>query len=133
LATDRASLASGSNAIIFAIISGQKQPQARPAIVSDVRDVARVQVGAMDETKVQGNRGIFTDAGKLSFDDANEIIKKNFPNAVSDGTFTLGGSIASAYLSIEDSESVRLFGPMHSYEEAIKSLLTQYLALESRN
>jgi hypothetical protein len=131
LATNRAALEKGSNALVLGIVRGQKQPAGRPCQVSDVRDLARIQIEALDEEKVKGSQSFFVHSDRFAFDDAIEITKRNFPEAVATGVFPLGGSVPSIYQNIDSSSTVKTFGSLATYEESVKALLANYLALDN--
>ena len=106
-------------------------------MVLDLRDVARVQVNALDEEKVVlgagESKGYLLDGGSsvkgVEFDDAKDIVKKAFPGAVADGKLELGGGVERAGLVIESSETVEAFGEMGGYEGMVKDVVGQYLEL----
>lgn len=127
-----ARLAEGSNALVIGIISGASPPGKRPCSITDVRDLARIQVEALDENKVGGNASfLLIQSGQLAFNDANDIVRVNFPEAVKDGLLPLGGNVGSAYQKFDDSRTTEIFGRLRSYEDAVVSLVRQYLALKT--
>ncbi|KFY29987.1 hypothetical protein V494_08338, partial [Pseudogymnoascus sp. VKM F-4513 (FW-928)] len=120
LATSPAKLAEGSNALVIGIILGGKPPGNRPCSITDVRDLARVHVEALDESKVRESSSfILKQSGELTFDDANDIVRKHFPAAVASGIVPLGGSIGSAFQNLDGSAADKVFGTLRSYEEAV--------------
>ena len=100
--------------------------------VFDVRDVARIHVESLNESKVVGNKNFVLDAGKIKFDDALEIAKKEFPEAIESGVLPLGGHISSVYSVFDTKETVETFGKFYSYSEAAKEVIGQYLELKAR-
>ncbi|KAK9260647.1 hypothetical protein V1519DRAFT_492466 [Lipomyces tetrasporus] len=92
LVSDASKAGAGSNGVVMAVVMGQKSPLARPASVVHVQDVARIHVAALDELRVPGSKSFLLDSGRLSFDEAIDIVTKHFPEAVKDGTLPLGGS-----------------------------------------
>ncbi|KAL5344293.1 hypothetical protein ACLOAV_010722 [Pseudogymnoascus australis] len=133
LATSPAKLAEGSNALVIGIILGGKPPGKRPCSITDVRDLARIHVEALDESKVKGSRNfILKQSGDLTFDDANDIVKKHFPAAVASGIIPLGGSIGSAFQNLDGSAADKVFGALKSYEEAVVSVVGQFLAFKEK-
>lgn len=138
LVTSSEALISGSNALALNIVLGSEPtPGKRPMMVLDLRDVARVQVNALDEEKVVlgagESKGYLLDGGSsvkgVEFDDAKDIVKKAFPGAVADGKLELGGGVERAGLVIESSETVEAFGEMGGYEGMVKDVVGQYLEL----
>jgi nucleoside-diphosphate-sugar epimerase len=138
LITDAKSLVSGSNALVLPIVLGsESQPGKRPLMLTHVSEVARVEIESLDENKVAVNAGesksFLLDGGSASngvdFDDAKEVVRKAYPQAVKEGKLKLGGGIGSAKLNIESAETVRVFGEMRSYECAVESVVGQYLEL----
>ncbi|KAK9430306.1 hypothetical protein V1505DRAFT_400334 [Lipomyces doorenjongii] len=124
---------SGSNGVVMGVFMGQKTSVARPCAVVDVQDVARIQVAALDERRVEGSKSFLLDSDSVSFDDAIDIVKKYFPEAVKDGTLPLGGSIPAVHLHLDVSDSIRTFGPLKNYETQVRSVVAHYLALQSKS
>jgi nucleoside-diphosphate-sugar epimerase len=131
LVTVAEDLLNSTNVVVLGPVLGHQMP-ARPCEVVDVRDVARIHVGALDEKKVVGSKSFLLDAGRMSFDDANEIAAREFPDAVKAGILPLGGSIPSKFHKLDTSDTVKTFGPMHTYEEAAKEVIGQYLELKAK-
>jgi nucleoside-diphosphate-sugar epimerase len=129
-------LLASSNVAPLSVVTGTRSPIVRPAIVSHIDDVARIHVEALDEEKVVGNQNYFIDAkteGKRTiFDDANEIAKKYFPDAVEEGILKLGGSIESAYLRRDTREVQRIFGELKKYEAGVRDVVGQFVELKRR-
>lgn len=100
--------------------------------VIDVRDVARIYVKSLNESKVVGNKNFVLDAGKIKFDDALKIAEQEFPEAIESGVLPLGGHISSVYSVFDTKETVETFGKFYSYSEAAKEVIGQYLELKAR-
>ncbi|KAK9330058.1 hypothetical protein V1520DRAFT_391716 [Lipomyces starkeyi] len=132
LVSDASKVGSGSNGVVMGIVMGQKASVARPCSVVDVQDVARTHLAALDEQRVEGSKSFLLDSDKVSFDDAIDIVKKYFPEAVKDGTLPLGGSIPAAHLRLDVSDTIKTFGPLKNYEAQVKSVVAHYLALQSK-
>jgi nucleoside-diphosphate-sugar epimerase len=128
LVIDARSVASGSNAMIMALVLGKTAPNASPGTVVHVDDVARIHVGALDENKVPGNAN-FLASISAEFEDTLEIARKQFPEAVQDGRLPLGGKRATLLVNFDIEETVKVFGPLKSFEEMVKSVVGQYLEL----
>ncbi|KAK9242947.1 hypothetical protein V1506DRAFT_555751 [Lipomyces tetrasporus] len=119
LVSDASKAGAGSNGVVMAVVMGQKSPLARPASVVHVQDVARIHVAALDELRVPGSKSLLLDSGRLSFDEAIDIVTKHFPEAVKDGTLPLGGSY-------QQHTNASIF------EDQVSSVVGQYLALASK-
>jgi nucleoside-diphosphate-sugar epimerase len=128
LVTDAKSVASGSNAILMGLILGTKAPNASPGSVVHVDDVARIHVGALDETKVPAETD-FLASISVQFEDAIEIAKRLFPEAVRDGRLPLGGSKGTLPITMDIKGTTDVFGQLKGYEEMVGSLVGQYLEL----
>jgi hypothetical protein len=141
LITEAKALVSGSNAVVLSIVLGsQPQPGTQPSVVTDLRDVARVHVEALDEKILKVGAGesksFLLDGGSatngVELNDAKAIVRKTFPDAVKEGKLKVGGGFKSAGILLESSETVTTFGEMHNYEEMVKELVAQYLELSDR-
>ena len=133
LVTQAEDLIKGSNAIPLSIVLGKQAERARAGIVTDVRDVAGLQVEALDTEKVKGSESFVLDGENgVAWNDANGIAGKLFPDAVSQSTLPLGGSIPAVYQKIDSRRTVEVFGKLRSYEEMVKSIVGQYLELKEK-
>jgi nucleoside-diphosphate-sugar epimerase len=128
LVTDAKSVVSGSNAFVMGTILGTKAPSAIPGAVVHLDDVARIHVGALDEKKVPASTNFLVSI-PAQFDDALEIAKRLFPEAVEDGRLPLGGSMPTLPLTVDVQPTIDVFGPLKSYEEMVKGVVGQYLKL----
>jgi hypothetical protein len=133
LATKAEDLAEGSNLLALSIVLGMHiAPAGKPVVITDLRDAARIHVEALDE-KVRGNSS-FLLAGELrEFDDANDFVRKHFPTAVEKGLVPLGGSMPSLPLKLATKKTHEVFGSLKSYEDAVKSVIAQYIELKEKN
>lgn len=129
LVTDVNEIANGSNGVVMAIITGLQAPSARPLSLIGLSDVVRAHVGSLDEEKIQGNKDFVLDSCRPSFDEVNDIVRKALPEAVKNGSITLGGSMPAAYLRYNVDETTRVFGPLASYESDVVSVAKQFLQL----
>lgn len=131
LATRAEDLVKGSNAIPLSIVLGKRATTARAGIITDVRDVARVQIEALGEGRVKESESFVLDGENgVVWDDANGIAETLFPEAVGRGLLPLGGSIPAVYQNIDANRTVEVFGKLRNYEEAVRSVLGQYLELK---
>jgi nucleoside-diphosphate-sugar epimerase len=129
VAMDSQTLAKGSNAIPISVISGKKSPAGRPGSVAHIKDVARVHVGALSPA-ISGNRSFVVDVGPVDFDDVIKVAEREFPEAVKEGIISTEGSAPALPINVDSSETVAVFGPLGSYEEAVKDLLAQFIELK---
>lgn len=139
--TSTRELVSGSNALVLGIVLGSEpMPGKRPMMVTDLRDVARVEVAALDLEKLKVGEGdsksFLLDGGSLvtgrKLNDAKEIVRKAFPAAVEEGKLKLGGGVGSAGIVVESKDSTKTFGELQGYEAMVKELVGQYLELLDR-
>ena len=73
------------------------------------------------------SRDFILNTGKTTLEDAIGLVKKNFPDIVE--TLPLNGTCPTVFLNLDASETIATFGPLRSYEDTIKDLVAQYLAL----
>lgn len=71
------------------------------------------------------------DAGKIRLEDAKGVVQKYFPDAVQKGVLKLDGSQPDAHIKFDNSATVEVFGELDGYEEAVKDLVGQFIALSS--
>jgi len=129
LATTRQAVASGSNRIALTPLLGDQNPEGIPSFVSHVDDVAFVHIAALDP-KIGGNQnfGVNYDTNGIQWDDAIEIVKKHFPQAVEQGVFPLGGHLKSLPGPFDASRTEKVFGiKFKNFEEQIISLAGAYI------
>ena len=64
------------------------------------------------------------------WEDAIEIVNKNFPEAVKKGILPNNGATATKRTKIDSSRTEKVFGfKFASYEEQVKSVVRQYLGM----
>ncbi|KAL5328750.1 hypothetical protein ACEPPN_002254 [Leptodophora sp. 'Broadleaf-Isolate-01'] len=131
LTTVAEDLLKSTNVFILGPVLGLQVPAAACTVI-DVRDVARIYVKSLNESKVVGNKNFVLDAGKIKFDDALKIAEQEFPEAIESGVLPLGGHISSVYSVFDTKETVETFGKFYSYSEAAKEVIGQYLELKAR-
>ncbi|KPI36088.1 putative uncharacterized oxido [Cyphellophora attinorum] len=133
-ATTRADLAQGSNGMLLKLaLGGANIDQGFPNSACHVDDVAEVHVRALDVPDVGPlrNFGVGWSKEKWQWDDIKEIARKHYPEAFEDGTFVSSGSIKSAEMAFDASETEKTLGiEFKSLETAIKDLAGQYLELK---
>ncbi|OAL37396.1 hypothetical protein AYO20_03245 [Fonsecaea nubica] len=129
LATTPAAVNSGSNALALIPLLGTQNPNGMPGATCHVDDVAYVHVASLD-SKIQGNQnfGVNYDVNGVKWDDAIDIVKKHFPQAVEQGVFPLGGSQPSSPMPFDASKTEEVFGiKFKNFEEQIVSLAGHYI------
>jgi nucleoside-diphosphate-sugar epimerase len=126
LAKSRAEMVAGSNAVMLGrVLAGDNG--GLPIIACHVDDVAVVHVKAL---QVEGNRsfGVNYAVEKYQWEDAKELVRKEFPKAVEDGVFKLGGHFGSVPVDFDASATEKEFGiEFKSFETAVRDLVKRYL------
>ena len=119
---------SGTNRYIVNIALGNDAPNPMLGSVVFVNDCADIHVKALDP-KVKGNRNFVTASGSVVWADANEIIKKDFP----DSGFKLGGKMDTRPVEFDTRETEEEFGiKWVGFEEQVKSILGHYLEVAEK-
>ena len=132
LITKSEDILKSTNAVPLAAVLGVKGDK-KPAMITHIDDVARIHVAALDTAKVPGNRGFLLqsgDGGKIVFDDALEVAKEKFADAVEEGILPMGGTTGDAYQIVDSRETDEVFGGLKSYKEAVESVLGQFVELK---
>jgi nucleoside-diphosphate-sugar epimerase len=133
LITDPKGLCDSTNAAMFAQVLGVDSGWgAVPSTSIHVDDVAKLHVEALDP-KVPGNQSFLAvsegERGTV-WEDAIEIVNKNFPEAVKKGILPNNGTAATKRTKIDSSRTEKVFGfKFASYEEQVKSVVRQYLSM----
>jgi len=95
-----------------------------------VDDAARAHIDAL-KPSVQGNKDyiLSSDAPDgIDWEDAQNYVRKFFPEAVENGTLKLGGSLRARIWRLDTRETEKEFGwKFVSFEETLKELVGQYL------
>ena len=130
LATTPETVVSGSNALIMSALLGQQNPTGMIAGFAHVDDVAFVHVAALNPD-IKGNRnyGVHYDYTKeAKFDDAIDVVKKWFPDAVADGILRLGGSTTSHLVPFDVRNTEEELGyKQKTFEEMVKNQVSHYI------
>ena len=132
LATDPFGVLNGSNYVGFGHVLG-KSPDT-PVIGGAVHleDVAKIHVLALDP-KVRGNQNFGANV-KVVWNDANEIVKKHFPDAVKDGRLPANGNQPTKELNFIVEETEQVLGlKFQSFETQIVELAEQYLEVLAKS
>ncbi|MCJ1421403.1 hypothetical protein MMC32_007766 [Xylographa parallela] len=129
LATNAAELVTGGNSLALGPLLDVNIPQMVGATVH-VDDAARVHIDAL-KPSVHGNKDyiLSSDAPDgIDWEDAQNYIRKFFPEAVENGTLKLGGSLRARIWRLDTRETEKEFGwQFLSFKETLKELVGQYL------
>jgi nucleoside-diphosphate-sugar epimerase len=133
LITDPAGLCDGTNAAMLAQVLGKDSGWgAVPSTSVLADDVAKLHVEALDP-RIPGNQSFLAVSGGergTVWEDAIEIVNRNFPEAVRKGVLPNNGTAATKRTKIDSSRTEKVFGfKFASYEEQVKSVVRQYLAM----
>jgi nucleoside-diphosphate-sugar epimerase len=126
-----------TNAFVLAPLLGFPLPHpfVTPASVCHIDDVAAVHVAALDP-KIEGNRnfGISNNINEdIKFDDAKEIVKDRFPEAVEKGVFTLTGSAPNTKLPFDATKTEEVFGmKFKGFDEAVVDMVSGFLEVVAK-
>jgi nucleoside-diphosphate-sugar epimerase len=129
LATNVQELMTSSRAMVLGPLMDMKGPEMIGASVH-VDDVSRAHIDSL-KSSVPGNKDyiLSSDAPEgVCWDDAKNIVKRSFPEAVEKGILRLGGSMGTRPWRLDTRETEEAFGwkPL-SFEETLKELVGQYL------
>ncbi|RDW73569.1 hypothetical protein BP6252_07476 [Coleophoma cylindrospora] len=130
LATDAASLLSGTRALVMGPVLGQKSDIALLGIQVHVDDVARAHVDALNPSVPGNSEYVLSSDGPdgIQWNDAVEIIASAFPGAMA--TLPLDGSLDTIKVKIDVSTTEKAFRwKFQSFRRAMKDLVGQYLEL----
>jgi nucleoside-diphosphate-sugar epimerase len=129
LATNAAELVTAGNSLALGPLLDVNIPQMVGATVH-VDDAARAHIDAL-KPSVQGNKDyiLSSDAPDgIDWEDAQNYVRKFFPEAVENGTLKLGGSLRARIWRLDTRETEKEFGwKFVSFEETLKELVGQYL------
>ena len=131
--TDPKLIADGTVAAAFAQVLGSDSGWgAVPSTSVHVADVARLHVEALNP-KIEGNQSFLAvSEGERGtrWEEAIEIVNRNFPEAVKSGIFPNNGPASTKRTKLDASRTEKVFGfKFQSYEEQVKSVAKQYLEL----
>ncbi|KAL8910224.1 MAG: hypothetical protein Q9171_004467 [Xanthocarpia ochracea] len=126
-----------SNSVALGPIFDDGMPFPMPCAAVHIDDVANVHVAALDP-KIDGNQDFALNAGGIEgmqWNDAKEIVKRRFPEAVDKGLLPLKGSTETKSMKIDASKAERVFNFRYKdFEEQIMSVVGHYLdAVERSN
>ena len=132
LATTRAEVLAGTNrAALGHVLGSDYGPTPSTSVFVD--DVAKMHVLALDP-KVPGGQlflGV-SDDSNTRWEDAGDIVKRHFPEAVEKGTFSLAGKNPTKRLVFDNGFTKKTLGiEFVGFEEQVKSVAGHYLELEN--
>ena len=128
LVTDPKNILSGTNANAFRQILGHKTDQPDAGVTVFVNDVAKVHVLALD-SKIKGNQNFGASQASV-WDDATEIVKRRFPEAVKDGRLPSDGIAPTKKMNYDASRTEEVFGfKFADFETQVVSVTEHYLEL----
>ncbi|KAE9366925.1 NAD(P)-binding protein [Stipitochalara longipes BDJ] len=129
-------LNAGSNAIVIRLALGTHFPAPRPAAITYIGDVARIHVAALDRKKVVGNQTYILEGGKegqkVVLEKVNEIVGREFQQAVEKGWLKGNGRLESAWSAFDASATRKAFGELKGYEDSVREVLEQWVELKEQ-
>jgi nucleoside-diphosphate-sugar epimerase len=121
-------VASGGNATPMGVLLETKNDIPTLGVSVHVDDVARAHIDAL-RPSIPGNRNYIFSVD-TTWDDAKDIARRHFREAVQKRVLPLVGSQPSRPLHFDTSETEAIFGwRLSSFEEQIKSVAGQYVDL----
>ncbi|KFA55424.1 hypothetical protein S40293_09834 [Stachybotrys chartarum IBT 40293] len=134
LSMTKEQVASGTNNNVLGPLLGIKAQTPTLGVSVHVNDVARAHIDALNPS-IPGNRNFICSSGGLegtTWDDVKEIAKQSFSKSVSDGVFTLDGTLPSRPIHLDASETEKVFGWKFSgFKSQVESVVEHYLELSA--
>jgi len=132
LVTNIKDITRGTNGPFLLAALGNIAETPNPSTTVYVNDVAKIEVLALDSS-VEGNQNFLVSSGGIegtTWNDALDIIRCNYPEAVKKGIFSLKGSQPTKRTKVDCSKAEKTFGfTLASYETQVKSVVDHYLEL----
>ncbi|MCJ1248460.1 hypothetical protein MMC30_005678 [Trapelia coarctata] len=133
LVTEADQLADGTNAAALAPVLGKDSGWGRvPSTSVHVEDIGKLHVLALDPKIAGGQSFLAVSEGERGtrWEEALDIVRRNFPEAVAKGVLPNNGPIATKRTKVDSSRTERVFGiKLQGFEEQVKSVVGQYLDL----
>ena len=127
---------STTNAVVFTQILGTDATTPVAGAVVSVDDVALMHVLALDPM-VPGNISLAANSGGkgyVTLEEAVEIVKRRFPEAVADGRLRPTGKMTSREMTFDGTRSEKILGfKFRSYETQIVETTQHYLNLLAKS
>lgn len=128
LVTEASDALRGTNMPVLGPVTG-KDAGYTPSASVHLGDVSLAHVNSLDP-KVPGNKGYLLVAQGTKWDDALDIVARNFPDAVKAGTLANNGKNVTLPVKIDASASEKALGfKFRGFEEQVKDLVKNYLEL----
>ncbi|KAL8404377.1 hypothetical protein RB594_009286 [Gaeumannomyces avenae] len=129
-ATTPAQAVRGTNAVVLAMLLGKRFGPYAGATVH-VDDVAAAHVIALERDRVPGNRSyVLSDPRPTTWNDARDIARRRFPDAVESRLLVAKGSVDTTPLPVDASLTEEVFGfKFASFEEQVVSTVSHFLDL----
>ncbi|OCL05446.1 NAD(P)-binding protein [Glonium stellatum] len=119
--------------IAFGQILGDKNPHAMASTVCSIEDVAYIHFKAATDFNIPGNTGyLVTSDGPEgpTLSDALDIVKKQYPERVADGTLPCNGFMPTKRVLMDAEKTEKAFGiTLRNYEQSVRDIADQYLEL----
>ncbi|KAI9776644.1 MAG: hypothetical protein M1839_009450 [Geoglossum umbratile] len=134
LVTSKSDFISGSNAVVFGPLVGDKVDQPTPGISVHLEDVANAHVQALDPRVANGENFILSSDGPagIVFDDIIKISERLFPDAVKSGVLPLGGTRPTIRMNLDTRKTEETFGWKHkSFEEQVAEMVGHWVELNA--
>ncbi|KAL8776582.1 MAG: hypothetical protein Q9213_008218 [Squamulea squamosa] len=108
-----------------------------PGTTVHVDDVAKIHIAALNpKIEVNGNEDFILNAGGvegMQWNDAKEIVKRRFPEAVERGLLPCKGETETRAMRVDGGKAERVFGfEYKGFEEQIVSVVGWYLEAVGR-
>ena len=130
LNTTKEEIASGTNGSVMGPLLGTKASAPVLGASVHINDVARAHIDALNPS-IPGNRDFICSSGGpegTEWNDVKEIAERHFGKAVSKGTLTLDGTIATRPIRLDASDTEEIFGwKFAGLEQQVKSIVEHYL------
>lgn len=120
----------GTNRYIVNLLKGDRIVKPNLGSTVHVDDVALAHVKALDP-KVGGNQDFLSGTSEhIIYDDAIEIAKKWFPDAVKEGKLPLGGHLPQKELNFDLEKTEKILSIKgRGFEDQVKGIIEHYLEL----
>jgi len=124
----------GTNAVILSAVTGKQNPVAFPNSFVHNDDVAFLHVSALKPEVPAGSYiaalSSFNDAEAAHWEDINDIVAKNYPEAVKSSVLPNNAVQKSIISPVDSRNTEKVFGfKFQSFESSVKSVVDHYLEL----
>lgn len=128
---------SASNSFLLGSILGRTSPVPLAGTTVYVDDSAMIHVKALTSDQIGNEGGDFvlnSSVEGIVWDDALDIVKKHFLDAVDNGILPLGGHTPTGKRKIDGSKAENVFGIKYrNFEEQVVGLVGQYVQLVEKS